>query len=80
MRIDSQTGEKIYDGFLFHDTFYIGCEQRAKDYAFNEYGKTLEQSYEDGDHYYTTWEDDDDDDAPTFDHIEFSNLDNMLSW
>jgi len=55
MRIDSETGEEIIEGFLINDELYIGDEDRALKAVQKQGFKDLEESYEAEYHYWTTW-------------------------
>lgn len=57
MRICSITGETMQAGFLFNDTVYIKYEKDALKYAQDNGYQTLEDSYNDGYHYWTEWGD-----------------------
>lgn len=55
-RIDSFTGLKIQEGFVFRDgDLYIGCEIEALEQAKREGFKDLDASYKEGNHYWTDW-------------------------
>jgi len=55
-RIDSDTGEKITQGFIFDDgEYYTGSEEKALEYAKKLGFKNLDESYEAERHYWTEW-------------------------
>lgn len=56
-RIDSQTGQCIWDGWVINEDIYIGDEERAEKITQELWGQTIEEAYDDDSDtcYWTQW-------------------------